>query len=275
MTWFFDPTVAASQGSNAYSLALTSGGHTFAGTALSPLHAWRLALASGAHSFSGTSLSLVHAERLALALGAHAFSGTAVTLLHAEKLALAAGAHSFSGASVTFAKTGAYVIGIGLGAHAFSMGDVAFNKTAGSTAPPSGGGGVSAVEVDRFHDYKSTRRAKVRKLEETIVEAYAKLPGETKTTALDAVVEADGDPAKLAGIVESLASQLLSKDSIDKKIKFQKAERLRKANEAAVANMRRQAEELKAQRIAEFEEEQRVAHAMMLEEEAIVMLLLS
>lgn len=136
--------------------------------------------------------------------------------------------------------------------------------------PPSGGGGV-----DRFHDYSTSRRAKVRKLEETIVEAYAKLPGETKSTALDAVVEADGDPAKLSSIVESLASQLLSKDSIDKKLKFQKAERLRKANEAAVANMRRQAEELKAQRIAEFEEQQQIAHAMMLEEEAVIMLLLA
>lgn len=103
-------------------LTAAAGAHTFAGTAVTLKHAWKVAAASGSHTFAGTVVTLKHAWKFAAASGVHTFAGTDVDLRKGQSIAAASGAHTFAGAAVIF--THGYRLVAASGSHTFAGTDV-------------------------------------------------------------------------------------------------------------------------------------------------------
>lgn len=109
-------------------IAIDTGAHTFAGTAVTLKQARKVVAGSGAHSFSGTNVTLKRGFKVAAGTGAHSFTGTSVTLRHAWRVVAGSGAHTFAGTSVNL-KHG-WKVSAGSGAHTFAGTDVTLTLSA-------------------------------------------------------------------------------------------------------------------------------------------------
>jgi hypothetical protein len=118
-----------------------------------------------------------------------------------------------------------------------------------------GGAWLDESQVREYENEKKRRRDIEREIEETITLAYQRLTG--KITPPPAVIEAKGEPEKLAIAAEKIAAQLVSKAN--------KSDKFKARNRAIIADLKRLARE-----ITEAD-----ALALQIEEEAIVFLLLA
>ena len=132
--------------------------------------------------------------------------------------------------------------------------------TVGAVATPelSRGGWLSEEQLRANEDHRKRRKKRQRELEETIELAYKRLTG--KLSAKKIIEPTKGEPERLSQLGEKLAAQLTAKS--------QDSARLRTRNAQIIADLKRLSIE-----VIEYENAQILA--LQMEEEAIVMLLLS
>lgn len=127
-----------------------------------------------------------------------------------------------------------------------------------TTTTTTTGGWLSDEQLRTYDEVRSKRRKRERELEETIELAYKRLTG--KVSAKKIIEPTRGEPEKLSELGKQLAAQLVAKG--------QDSARLRTRNAQIIADLKRLAIE-----VIEYQEAQ--ALALQIEEEAIVMLMLS
>ena len=132
--------------------------------------------------------------------------------------------------------------------------------TVGAVATPelSRGGWLSEEQLQANEDHRKRRKKRQRELEETIELAYKRLTGKVSAEAI--LAPAKGEPEKLSKLGAELAAKLVAKS--------QDSARLRTRNAQIIADLKRLSIE-----VIEYEHAQMLA--LQMEEEAIVMLLLS
>ena len=131
--------------------------------------------------------------------------------------------------------------------------------TVGAATPElSRGGWLSEEQLRANEDHRKRRKKRQRELEETIELAYQRLTG--KVSAKKLIEPTKGEPEKLSKLGAELAAKLVAKS--------QDSARLRTRNAQIIADLKRLANE-----ILEYENAQILA--LQMEEETIVMLLLS
>lgn len=127
-----------------------------------------------------------------------------------------------------------------------------------ATETTTTGGWLSEEQLRAHDEHRRKRKARERELEETIELAYKRLTG--KISAKKIIEPTKGEPEKLSELGKQLAAQLVTKG--------QDSARLRTRNAQIIADLKRLANE-----VIEYQEAQ--AYAMQMEEEAIIMLLLT
>lgn len=129
---------------------------------------------------------------------------------------------------------------------------------AAAVATITRGGWLSDEQIRADEDHRKKRKKRERELEETIELAYKRLTGKISAEAiLEPVRE---EPERLAKLGAKLAAQLVTKGA--------DSARVRTRNAQIIADLKRLANEILEHQSAQY-------RALQMEEEAIVMLLLS
>jgi hypothetical protein len=273
-----DPTVLVSQGAASYEITAASSAIVLSGSSVilafgrvilastsaialaassvSLRKGYSLSATSSAIALSGSSAVLQFGRKISATSSAITLAGSSAGLTVNRNISAVSSAIVLSGSTVTLTYTpvvSSYEIEAVSSAIALAGSSVDLVYTPAVAAIARGGAWLDESQVREYEREKKRRRGIEREIEETITLAYQRLTG--KITPPLAVIEAKGEPEKLAVAADKIATQLV--------LKANKSDKFKARNRAIIADLKRLARE-----ITEAD-----ALALQIEEEAIVFLL--